>query len=90
MQLASWHIDSLLLNLCRAVSSVPGGISKNDRLRIRVFGELAGMGEGEYSWVVVDCMMDLIRQLFGNTKAIHDKLNKEESLIPFDHVLRSM
>jgi hypothetical protein len=48
------------------------------------------MGEGEYSWVVVDCMMDLIRQLFGNTKAIHDKLNKEESLIPFDHVLRSM
>ena len=67
-----------------------GGISKNDRLRILVFGELAGMGSGEYSWVVVDCMMDLVRQIFGNTKAIHEKLNKEESLIHYDHVLRSV
>lgn len=67
-----------------------GSIEHMDRLRIVVFGELAGMGEGEYSWVVTDCMMDLVHQLFGNVKAINEKLNKEECTTPFDHALRSM
>ena len=67
-----------------------GGVNQMHRLRIVVFGELAGMGDGDYSWVVTDCMMDLIRQLIGNTKAINEKLDAEESLFHFDHALRSM
>ena len=67
-----------------------GGIEHYDRLRILVFGELAGMGEGQYSWVVADCMLDLVHQLFGNTNAIREKLNREECLIHFDHALRSV
>ena len=67
-----------------------GKVSEHERARIQVFGELAGMGHSEYSWVVVDCMMDLIRQLYGNTKAIQKMLNREESLIHYDHVLRSV
>ena len=39
---------------------------------------------------MTDCMMDLVRQLIGNTKAINEKLDAEESLFHFDHALRSM
>ena len=31
--------------------------------------------------------MDFVRQLFGNTKTIRDKLNTEECLVPYDHAL---
>ena len=37
--------------------------------------------------MVVDCIMDFVRQLFGNTKTIRDKLNTEECLVPYDHAL---